>query len=236
MSTSRPIALSETAASEEDWGGSISRESLSEQAYQGVRDALMHGKLRPGQKLQLRPLSKRFGISATPMREALLRLVSKEALTLDARGTVVVPQLFTSQLQEIRDLRMDLEGRCAASAAQKATDAEIAALEQIHANIIEQHQSGGDLLQAVHLNTEFHLKLCSMARLPITLEIVEGLWMRCGPILSHLYDRGSPFSGTHPHEQVIHALKSGDANEAEQAIRYDIVHGGKGLFEATVDG
>lgn len=235
MSTSPPTPMPESDSSEEDWGGSISRESLSEQAYQGIRDALMHGKLRPGQKLQLRPLSKRFGISATPMREALLRLVSKEALTLDARGTVVVPHLFNSQLQEIRDLRMDLEGRCAASAARKATEAEISDLEAIHASILEQHQSG-DLLQAVHLNTEFHLKLCSMARLPITLEIVEGLWMRCGPILSHLYDRGSPFSGAHPHEQVIHALKTGDANEAEQAIRYDIVHGGKGLFEATIDG
>lgn len=222
------------AESSEGWGSAISRENLSDQAYQDIRTALMHGKLRPGQKLQLRPLSKRFGISATPIREALLKLVSKDALTLDARGTAMVPHLYSSQLVEIRDLRMDLEGRCARLAATRAEPEEVEALETIHRDLTVMHQRD-ELQDAVHKNTEFHLRLCAMARLPITLEIVEGLWMRCGPILTHLYDHGSPFDETHPHEQVIDALKRKDPGDAEAAIRFDIKHGGQGLFDATVE-
>jgi len=222
------------ADSSEGWSASISRESLSEQAYLEIRNALMHGKLRPGQKLQLRPLSKSFGISATPMREALLKLVSQKALTLDARGTAMVPHLHFRQLVEIRDLRMELEGRCARIAAERASEAEIAALEAIHEALTRMYQHD-ELQAAVHKNTEFHLKLCAMARLPITLEIVEGLWVRCGPILTHLHDHGSPFEQTHPHERVIDALKRGDAAEAETAIRYDIELGGQGLFDATLE-
>lgn len=212
------------------WAQPLARENLSERAYGVIRDALMHGQLAPGARLLLRPTSKRFGISATPMREALLSLVSQEALTLDARGTVVVPTLTLAQLVEIRDIRADLEGRAAGTAARLAAPTEIAALGGIHAAIAAAHRSG-DFLAAVIANTEFHLTLCRMGRLPILMSIVEALWVRCGPILSHLYDGGVPDWSPHPHRTVIAALDARDPAAARSAIRRDIIHGGKGLIQ-----
>ncbi|CAH1652940.1 DNA-binding GntR family transcriptional regulator [Chelatococcus asaccharovorans] len=212
-----------------DWVQPIVKENLSERAYTDLRAALMRGRLRPGERLRLRPMSVRFGISATPMREALLRLVGEKALALDARNSVVVPTLTLEQLQEIRAIRTDLEGRAAAAAALVATADEIETLVAIHAQISECHASRS-FVQAVDLNTEFHLTFCRMARLPILYDIVEGLWVRCGPILSHLYDEGLPDWEPHPHLRLISALRERDPDKARAASREDIERGGQGLL------
>ncbi|KAB1072987.1 GntR family transcriptional regulator [Methylobacterium planeticum] len=212
-----------------DWVRPIVRESLSERAYRELRTALMRGQMRPDARLLLRPMSARFGISATPMREALLRLVSEKALALDARGTVVVPTLTFDQLMEIRAIRTDLEGRAAAAAAKAAPDAGITALAAIHDAISECH-ARQDFARAVDLNTEFHLSLCRLGRLPIVYDIVEILWVRCGPILSHLYDEGVPDWEPHPHRRIIDALRRRDEDAARDAIQDDIERGGRGLL------
>ncbi|MDP4024647.1 GntR family transcriptional regulator [Methylobacterium sp. NEAU 140] len=211
-----------------DWVRPIVKESLSERAYRELRVALMRGQLRPDTRLRLRPMSARFGISATPMREALLRLVSEKALALDARGSVVVPRLTLDQLLEIRAIRTDLEGR-AAAAAIEAPAGGIDGLDAIHGQISACHASG-DFARAVDLNTEFHLALCRLGGMPILYEIVELLWVRCGPILSHLYDDGLPDWEPHPHRRIIDAIRRGDADTARDAVREDIERGGRGLF------
>lgn len=232
--SSQTRAAGRPTARAQDWGAPLARENLSERAFAALKDALMSGKLVPGEKLLLRPLSERFGVSATPMREALLRLVSKEVLTLDARGTVIVPELTTTQLKEIHDIRVDLEGRAAARAAECGSAADFDELDEIHQGLVAA-QEADDYLTAITLNTKFHLTLCRIARLTITQEIVESLWLRCGPILSHLYDDGPPFSGKHPHVEVIEALRTGDGKAACAAIREDIRKGGKGLYRHMQD-
>ncbi len=227
---SRPPLQNDDSSSENgDWVRPIVKENLSERAYLDLRGALMRGQLRPGERLRLRPMSARFGISATPMREALLRLVSEKALTLDQRGTVVVPSLTLTQLLEIRSIRMDLEGRAAGQAALMASEEEIEGLQVIQDQIALCHRDR-DFVRAIDLNTEFHLLLCNLGQLPIVYDIVESLWVRCGPIISHLYDTGLPDWDPHPHVLVIDALRRRNPQEASAAIARDIEHGGKGLI------
>lgn len=228
MST-RSFENTEDTAEQHGWASPITKENLGDRAYFSLRAALMGGQLKPGEKLLLRPMSKRFGISATPMREAFLRLVSLDALTLDARGTVVVPELTEEQLIEIREIRLDLEGRAAAAAARNATDAQIDALEAMHAALSRAFDAG-DHAEAIDLNTQFHLHLCRAGGMPILLEIVENLWVRCGPLLSHLYDGGNPFRDIHPHLTVITGLRARDPEMTRGAICLDIEQGGQGLM------
>lgn len=211
------------------WVSPITKENLGDRAYHALREALMGGQLKPGEKLRLRPMSKRFGISATPMREAFLRLVSLDALTLDARGTAMVPELSRDELIEIRNIRLDLEGRAAAAAALRASDAQIDALEAMHADLSQAFEAG-DHARAIDLNTQFHLSLCRAGGMPILLEIVENLWVRCGPLLSYLYDGGNPFRDVHPHITVIEGLRARDPKITQRAICHDIEHGGQGLL------
>ena len=222
--------IAKSAVGSDDWARPLERENLSDRAYLAIRGALMRGQLKPGERMRLRPMSERFGISLTPMREALLRLVFERAMIFDERGTATVPQLTLPQLLEIRGIRMDLEGNTAAAAATAATEEEIAALESIQAGIAECH-AAANFGDAVHLNTEFHLALCRAGRMPITYDLVENLWARCGPILSHLYDAGVPENWVpHPHERVLEALRRRDPEAAAAGIRFDIEMGGQGLL------
>jgi DNA-binding GntR family transcriptional regulator len=223
------------SAEESDWARPIIKENLSERAYSSLREALMRGQLRPGERLRLRPMSVRFGISATPMREALLRLVSEKALALDARGTVAVPTLTLDQLLEIRSIRTDLEGRAAAAAAKIASDGDIDELANIHGQMSLCHKLK-QFEKAIDLNTEFHLLLCRLGRLPVLYDLVEGLWVRCGPILSHLYDGGLPEDwDAHAHLRILTALRNRDPDAARQAICEDIINGGQGLLAHVAD-
>ncbi|ARC90691.1 GntR family transcriptional regulator [Rhodovulum sp. MB263] len=218
------------------WIRPVEKQSLSEQAYRGLREALMRGELQPGTVLTLRPLSQRFGISATPMREALMRLVAENALRLDSRGRTCVPYLTRGILMEIRGIREHLEGNAAAEAARVAVPKDIDALEDMHRRMIAA-QDAGDFAEAIGENTRFHLMLCEMAGQPVALDLVSNLWMRCGPILSHLYDGGIPPNWEpHPHRRIVAAIRAGDAEAARDALIYDIRGNGEGLLAHVAEG
>ncbi len=210
-----------------DWARPIVRENLNDTAYRAIRAALTEGRLCPGQALPLRPMSAQFGVSVTPMREALLRLVSERSLALDSRGTVVVPTLTQDEVREIGELRAELEGRGAAKAALRATPEDIERLTQVHDALTLVHKAG-DYAEAVRANTRFHLELCRIARSPILFEVVEGLWVRCGPVLWYTVDERTPKWTPGPHIEVLAALRAHDAAAAREAIVEDVerwVHG-----------
>ena len=215
------------------WARPIPRESLSESAYRAMREALAEGRLRPGEPLPLRPLSQRFEISVTPMREALLRLATEHLLVMDARGAASVPQLTVSQIDEILTLRGDLEGRAAVQAARIASEAEIDGLAEINLAIIEARDSGRTR-DAVRANTLFHLEICRLARAPILTEIVEGLWVRSGPLLWHSEDQIHPPWSARPHLVLIEALRARDAEAAREAMLRDVARWSRGYRQYAV--
>ena len=227
-----PLEMLESGAPDHPFGRQISKESISQQAYGAIRHSLMRSRLRPGQKLIARQVAEELGISVTPVRESLLRLVSESALVMDERGTVMVPELNRDRCIEIRDLRMLMEGEGAARAAAIATDAEIDELEAIHERYIETERND-DFTAALAENENFHFGVCRLARSPALFRIVENLWMQFGPVLAFLYDgRGRPFHGeTHGHIFVIDALRRHDSEKAREALGRDILIGGKALLE-----
>lgn len=217
------------------WIKPIQRQNLSELAYANLRRALMEGRMKPGEDLPLRPISKSFGISATPMREALLRLVTERALDIDGKGRISVPHLTRATLIEIRTVRGFLEGNAARQAALTASPEAVDALEQIHTELAAA-QDGGDFERAIGLNTAFHLKLCEIASLPVSYEVVSNMWVRCGPLLSHLYDGGLPPNwDPHPHIRIVAAIRARDPDAAYSALNIDIDGGGAGLLAHVRD-
>jgi DNA-binding GntR family transcriptional regulator len=214
------------------FGQLVSRETISQQAYQAIRRSLMRSRLKPGQKLVAREVARDLGISVTPVRESLLRLVSEHGLAMDERGTVMVPRLDLERCVELRDLRTLVEGEGAARAARLATCAEIDVLAEIHRRYL-QPEKDGDFSAALLENENFHFTLCRMARSPALFRIVENLWMQFGPVLGSLYDgRGRPFHGRkHGHLLVIESLRKRSPESARLAITRDIQVGGEAILE-----
>jgi DNA-binding GntR family transcriptional regulator len=226
------IELSGNSGAEGRFGGPISKESISQQAYVAIRNSLMRSRLRPGQKLIARQVAKELGISVTPVRESLLRLVSEHALVLDERGTVMVPELELERCLEIRDLRILNEGEGAARAAAQAAGEDIDRLVRIHERYLALEKEG-DFAAALAENENFHFELCRLSGSAVLFRIVENLWIQFGPILSYLYDsRERPFRDrVHAHILVVEALRRGDAGAARKAIGDDILIGGAKLLE-----
>src|SRR5215467_10884462 len=97
-------------------------ETLSEAAYERVATSLMDGAYVPGDRVATRGLATDLGVSATPAREAMLRLVSEGALELKNARTIVVPTLTAARLKEIYCVRHALEPMAAEQAGENLAD------------------------------------------------------------------------------------------------------------------
>lgn len=197
-------------------------ETLAERVYAQLRSALVGGRLVPGQKLVHRQLALELGVSPTPVREGLLRLVSEGALDLDARGIAWVPRLRPDRYAEIMELRILLEGRAAAQAALLATSADVAALRAIHARIMDARRTGDSAVLLAE-NERFHFGVIALARMPVLQRVVETLWTQAGPTISLLSGTPRPISPAgHPHDDLLDALAAHDSASARAAVERDL--------------
>ncbi len=196
--------------------------TLAEKVYRRLRGALVGGRLTPGQKLVHRQLAAELGVSPTPVREALLRLVSEGALELDARGMTSVPRLTPERHAEIMDLRVELEGRAASRAAALVTGDEIEELRAIHARLM-QARDAMDAATVLAENERFHFSLIAIARMPVLQRVVENLWTQGGPTMNLLFLEPRAVSPAgHPHDDLLRALDRRDADAARAAMERDL--------------
>ena len=197
------------------------KNNLGAQIYQQLRQELMAGRYEPGQKLKLRELADRLGVSVTPVREALARLVVDQALEQVDHRSVRVAIMDLARFHEVRELRLDLEGLGAENAALRASAADIRELRAIHVRLTtaRAQNSYRGILQE---NESFHLTLCRVAGMPVLLRLVEALWLQCGPLMHGTTSWPTPRPRQHPHVGVIKALQAGDGAMARAAIQQDI--------------
>src|ERR1700761_6196707 len=94
----------------------IEREPLWDLAHAQLRDALLAGRFEPGTVLTLRALAESFGISITPVRDAVTRVVAQGVLQSGPRNSAMVPHLTAGELRHITTVRCALEGRAAREA------------------------------------------------------------------------------------------------------------------------
>jgi DNA-binding GntR family transcriptional regulator len=200
----------------------LQNESLNVLAYQRIREDLMGGRYSPGEKLKLRDIARRLGMSATPVREALKRLVSEAVLTQADHHSVKLPVLTPERYLEICELRVDLEGKAAALAAQRSTPDDVKTLKSIQLRL-EAAAREQRLTDWLMENEHFHMAVCDCARMPVLKRLVEILWLQAGPVVNALRQSPRPRrQGAHPHWQIISAVEEGNSNLARALIADDI--------------
>ena len=109
--------------------------SLRDVAYDDIRDAILSGALQPGQRVKERDVAAQMGISTTPVKEALRRLEQEGLVVSQPRRGAVVSGLATIPVEEIEEIRGALEAIAARLAATRLTDAELARLEDLVADM-----------------------------------------------------------------------------------------------------
>lgn len=209
----------------------MARENMAGTIYRQIKQRLMVGALLPGQTLTLRALSENLGVSQTPVREALLQLVSERALAMTPGKSVQVPVLSREELQELRAVRLNLEVMATEAATPRITKAEIKKLLSHHKEMMHD-KLNENMAGTLSKNYEFHFALYQAAKMPHLLAIIEGLWTQTGPSLTYLYRK--PFihlGDDHPHLQLIEALNRQDVEAAVAAIKLDVAGYGAALMD-----
>ncbi|MBI5877256.1 MAG: GntR family transcriptional regulator [Chloroflexi bacterium] len=105
--------------------------SLRRQAYQQIKDLIVHNKLRPNQEIVIDQLARELGMSHTPVREALIKLELDGLVTMERHRTPRVSEIRMEDIREMYQVRMLLEGWAAAQAAGNLSDAQLSELSDL---------------------------------------------------------------------------------------------------------
>ena len=221
--------------------------NLTQKAYRYIHSELIGGKLLPGSRLSNRGVAKKVGVSFTPVREALNRLVSEGLLEYRHGSGVFVPVLDRQDILEIYELREILETAAASRVCEKPVEnlvAEMAeSFERMAAIYVGTNVDDGGLLgdqagawQAA--DSAFHLSLLRAAGNRRLLETVGslrtslaattgGLWQIPG-IVGHrfaLEPRTQIKRTLDEHRRILDAIKQQDA-KAAQAVMVEHIRSG----------
>jgi DNA-binding GntR family transcriptional regulator len=204
--------------------GGIETGNLGVKVYGDLRSALMKGRFLPGQKLTIRGLAEEFGVSLTPVREALHYLAAEGVLETESNRSARVPLMTGERIRELRDIRMTNEGLAAARAAERISPEEVTRLRGVAAEIAEARRRGEIEVDIVKL-TEFQFGVYRASRMPRLIRIIENLWLQTGPYLRLLYPDYIGTVGTRRGEwrdRLCRMLAEHDADSARREIESDV--------------
>ncbi|MGL4427754.1 MAG: GntR family transcriptional regulator [Silvania sp.] len=194
------------------------RMSLTTQVEVALKGALISGSLRPGERLVTKEIADKLGTSITPVREALLRLVSAGALHAAPAQAFLVPEVTQVRYNEVNKIRRELEMLAVASACEKMTDSQLAEVRRLCEDFHDA-MSNGEADRALQTNRIFRFKLYQYAEMPTLSALIEQLWMRIGPCFSYYYDRDIDLPvSVYRYDELLSALEARDVERSRAAV------------------
>lgn len=195
----------------------ISRKNLSDEVYDVLKEMIVTGKLKPGEKLPEEELTKNLGVSRTPIRQAISALAQDNLVNIVPRRGAFVTSLSKHDINEIYDIRMVLEGLAIRLSVQRLSDAQLdkmtRVMEEAEAVLEENPEKAIDADLMLH---EMIVKNCGNLRLQ--------------EIISELRDQVHSFRILEGHQpevipkvmeerwNILNAIKKRDPDQAERAI------------------
>lgn len=178
--------------------------TLAQEVYTRIRENIMNGDLSPGEKISIRKMAERYGVSTMPVREALNKLQSEGFVHFERRS-IYVSQLSVKELVEIFKIRINLERM---------------AMEWSYPNIGEEEIEGltkmvKEMDRYIHspikwngLNKQFHTKIYSYSTSKPMLEMLNAVWGRVDPYMN-IYSTSSYYLSLSQkeHYQMIDYMK-----------------------------
>lgn len=193
-----------------------SSRDLGLEAYSRIRAAIRGGSLTPGERLTETDLAARFGVSRTPVRQAIARLEAEGLLTHEARRGLTVTRPDHQQVVELYVMREVLEGAAARLAAQHASETEIAAMTEI---VEREPTVFADATALATENQRLHGLLYLAAHNRYLLRSLEQLGATMSLLPSLLTRDGRAEQAHAEHRAILQAIRVRDGDAAEAAAR-----------------
>ncbi|MGN6686098.1 MAG: GntR family transcriptional regulator [Actinomycetales bacterium] len=200
------------------------RQSLRERAADALRAALVAGEMRPGVTYSAPSLAAQFGVSATPVREAMLDL-AKEGLVEPVRNKGFrVTELSDRDLDEITELRSLVEVPTVGAIARRHDAAAVEALRPLADEIVASAEAR-DLIRYIDYDRRFHLGLLALAGNDHLVETIRDLRARSRLYgLQQLAEAGELTASAREHAALLDRVLAGDSRGAVELMRHHIGH------------
>ncbi len=200
------------------------RRSVREEIASAVRAALIAGEMRPGEIYSAPLLATRFGVSSTPVREAMLDLVKEGLVSVVRNKGFRVRQLSDRELDEISELRRLVEIPTVLRAVGLATDTDVLELRRLAQNIVTR-ANDGDLIGYVDDDSRFHLTLLGIVGNEQLVSLVSGLRARSRLFgLRQLASGGELVHSAREHVEMVDLIEAGDGPALELLVERHIDH------------
>lgn len=210
--------------------------TLCDAVFIKLRDEILSGALKPGQRLQQVELANRFGISRMPVRDALRKLEAEGLVTVYPGRGASVSVLDLEELQEVYRIREVLEDLATRMATPNITDEEIAALSRLEQEM-EQASQRGDVGLWLLLDLKFHNSAYQPCKSPRLLKMIASFWnttQRFRRVYVMVPGRIAHAEATH--RRMLAALRARDVEEACRLIREHIRESVRGVLESQPRG
>lgn len=197
--------------------------ALYQQVAERLREQIFNRELEPGSWIDEQKLAQEYGISRTPLREALKVLAVEGLVTMKVRRGAYVTEMSAEDVTQVYRLLGLLEADAAAEVADKATDAELDELAALHQQLEAQAGQRDAFFKA---NEQFHLRLLAIAGNRWRNQIVGDLRKVMKLNRHHsLFKQGRVEESLAEHRAVVHALVNRDAAQAGRLMREHFVNG-----------
>jgi len=203
--------------------------ALYQEVAERLRERIFSHELKPGAWIDEQAIAEQYGISRTPLREALKVLASEGLVTLKPRRGCYVTEISERDLDEIFSVMALLEGQCARDATSKASEADLARFRALHDGL-EAAAEKNDINGFFEANQAFHHAVQSVADNHWLQHVIEDLRKVIKLSRHHsLFSDGRLEQSLAEHRDILKAMLEGDAAGAEQAMRAHIESGRQAL-------
>ena len=207
-------------------------QTLRERILETIRDAILRGTLKPGERVSEPDLAERFGISRTPIREAFRQLESEGYLTVIPRKGAVVTALSEREVEEFYAIKSILEGYAARLAAKNLTEKDIDRLEAINERL-EQLASENDVKTFFKIHNEFHELFIKASGNGKLFDLISQLVMKFNRSrTASLSLPGRMQISVEEHKKLLTAFRSRDCDAADNLVKKTAALGGQILIQS----
>jgi len=181
--------------------------TLAQEVYTRIRESIMNGDLVPGEKISIRKMAERYGVSTMPVREAFNKLQSEGFVRFERRS-IYVSQLSAKELVEIFQIRIKLERMAMEWSYPNIGEKEI---EELTKMVKEMDESIPSPIEWNGLNKQFHTKIYSYSTSKPMLEMLNAIWGKVDPYMN-IYSTSSYYLtlSQQEHHQMIDYMKNSE--------------------------
>lgn len=209
---------------------SYSGANMRSHVYRELEAAIINGDIEPGTALNEMSLSAQFGVSRTPIREALVQLEHSGLVnTVPNKGAVVVG-VTGSDIEDIYAIRTRIEGLAARKTAENITEDELVELREI-VELQEFFVNKGDYIQVWHLDSRFHDLIYDCCRSRPIKQMMSLFNTYIQKARAHSLQRGRSEDSTAEHRKVYEAIRDRNADEAERLMSHHVANARRAFFE-----